>query len=405
MHSDTSHIESRLFAAALSTGDLFDLTPADFSVEDYALLWRVMAAVKTEYGVLDRTLLGDYILTRYGIDKRDWLENANTLDIGRHDLMSAYAQSLRDARHSEDLADTLADLAKRTNESPATLREDAMAALNALPITGRYRSQTLAEALRATVEEMDRRHQDDGLPGIATGLPTLDNLTGGWQKSDLILIGARPAAGKTALMVNMVLEAARSGRSVGIISAEQPAPQIAQRLLALCGKVPAWKLRNPRRLSDDEWHAISAATGSLRSLPIRIFDASAPDMAAVRIAAKGFHADVLFVDYVQRLKGRGEAIYDRVSYIAQGLKELARDLQVPVVALAQINRAGVTNATMANLKGSGDLEQEADLVLILERKDAAEVATLDLAKNRHGATGAIDLEFRADIMRFGELVR
>lgn len=404
MRSDTSHLESRLFAAALNSGDLLDLHPEDFGTEEYSLLWRIMGAVKTEYGALDRTLLGDYLLSRHGMDKRDWLEGAASLDLSRPDLMPAYAQALRDARHAEDLADTLADMAKRKT-SPAALREDAIAALNALPITGRYRSQTILEAMRSALDEMERRHQDPSLPGVPSGLPTLDSLTGGWQRSDLILIGARPAAGKTALMCNLVLEAARAGKTVGIISAEQPAPQIAQRLLSLAGSVPAWKLRNPRHLSDDEWRAVTAATRVLHGLKIHIFDASAPDLAAVRIAAKGFMADVLFVDYVQRLKGRGEAIYDRVSFVAQGLKELARDMDVPVVALAQINRAGAANATMAHLKGSGDLEQEADLVLLLERKDNAEVATLDLAKNRHGATGAIDLAFRADTMRFGELVR
>jgi replicative DNA helicase len=204
-------------------------------------------------------------------------------------------------------------------------------------------------------------------------------------------------------MANLVMSAARAGKSVGIISAEQPAQQIAQRLLSLSSLVPAWKLRNPRKLTDSEWHDITRAVGALRSMPIKIFDASAPDMAAVRIASKGFDADVLFVDYVQRIKGAGRERYDQVSAVAQGLKELARDLDVPVVAMAQINRAGATNATMAHLKGSGDLEQEADLVLILERTENAETATLDLAKNRHGATGMIDLVFRPETMFFGEL--
>lgn len=403
--TDTNHIEARLFASALTTGDMQDLKPEDFGTEEYALLWRIMLNVKDQYGALDHILLGDYMLSRHGMDKRDWLEGAAGLDLKRQDIMPAYAQSLRDARHCETLANTLGNLASRKSTNPAALREDALAALNALPITGRYRSQTLADAMLAAVEEIDRRHTDNGLPGVTTGMRTLDDLTGGWQRSDLILIGARPAAGKTALMLNMVLSAARSGKSVGIISAEQPAQQLAQRLISLTGLVPAWKLRNPRRLSDDEWRAIATATAILQKMTVHIFDASSPDLASVRVATKGFGADVIFVDYVQRLKGRGEAIYDRVSFIAQGLKELARDTDMPVVALAQINRAGVGTAKMEHLKGSGDLEQEADIVLLLERKDNADVATLDVAKNRHGATGTIDLSFKADIMRFGEVMQ
>jgi replicative DNA helicase len=128
-------------------------------------------------------------------------------------------------------------------------------------------------------------------------------------------------------------------------------------------------------------------------------------MAAVRTAVAAFGADLVCVDYVQRVKGRGESSYDRVSHVAQGLKELARDFHVPVVALAQINRAGASGAKMENLKGSGDLEQEADLVAILERTDNAGVATLDLVKNRHGATGSMDLDFRAETMQFTEADR
>ena len=403
MHSDTSHIESRLFAHALNTGNLHDLMPSHFSVPEYTLLWRVMMSIIAEYGTIDPVLLGDYLLARNNMDKRDWLAYVASQDLGRPEVMPAYANALRDARHGETLSETLSNLAAKTATNPAELREDALAALNALPITGRYRTQTLQDALQEASAEIDRRYADHGMPGVTTGLPSLDQLTGGWQRSDLILLGARPAAGKTALMLNMVLSAARSGKSVGIISAEQPAGQLAQRLISLTGKMPAWKLRNPRQLSAKEWEDYGLAVADLDMLNIQIFDASAPDLAAVRVAAKGFQADLLFVDYVQRLKGRGEAIYDRVSYIAQGLKELARDLHTPVVALAQINRAGAGGAKMENLKGSGDLEQEADMVLLLERKDSAEVATLDLAKNRHGATGTIDLLFTANIMRFAEV--
>lgn len=404
MHStDTSHIEARLFAAALETGEHWDLTTDDWSVVEYRLLWDFMSAIRAEYGACDTTLLGDVLLTRHGIDKREWLQAAADLSLHKPDLMPAYAQALRDARHSTALSSTLANLANEIG-NPAERREAALSALNNLPITGRYRSQRLVEAMRSMLEEIERRHADDGLPGVPSGLATLDELTGGWQRSDLILIGARPAVGKTALMVNMAAHAAKAGKSVGIISAEQPAAQIAQRLLSLESGIPAWKLRNPRKLHDDDWAAITTATVRLRDLKVQIFDASAPDMAAVRIAAKGFKADVIFIDYVQRLKAKGE-IYERVSAIAQGLKELARDLHVPVVALAQINRAGAAKATLAHLKGSGDLEQEADLVLILEREDKAQTATLDLAKNRHGATGTVDLSFHPDTMRFAETVR
>ena len=399
--SDTSHIESRIFAEAISTGELYDLDPEDFSVEEFSLLWRIAGQVKTQLGAFDVDLMAAHLLAQFGQDRREWLTQAATWRLGRPDLMPAYCASLKAARHGEALSDTL-DRMSRVSGDPGDLREQCLDALNRLPITGRYKSVTMVDAMKSVVAEMDARFASNGLPGITTGLPSLDRLTGGWQGSDLTLIGARPAVGKTALMVALALTAARATKRVGIVSAEQPAGQLAQRMIAITGHLPAWKLRNPRSLDDGQWRAVSVAIKSVVDLPIIIFDASAPDMAAVRVAAKAFDASVIFVDYVQRLKGRGESSYDKVSSIARGLKELARDLETPVVALAQINRAGVSGAKMEHLKGSGDLEQEADCVMILERTENAEVATLDVVKNRHGPTGIINLVFRTETMLFGE---
>jgi replicative DNA helicase len=229
-------------------------------------------------------------------------------------------------------------------------------------------------------------------------------MTGGFQPGDLTILAARPAVGKTAMMLNFALHAAKQGKRIGIFSAEQPLEQITQRLISMHARVPAWYLRNPKRLDDGHWARITSASIALAKLSIMVNDDSGPSIDRLLTYAQSMEVDIIYVDYIQRLKAKKTTtIYERVSAVALGLKEMARECNVPVVALAQINRAGAAGARMENLKGSGDIEQEADTILILERKDDDDTqATLALEKNRHGPTGELSLVFNASILEFLE---
>lgn len=399
---DTFLLEQRIFAEMLDSGDLHDLEPTDFEADEFSLMWRLALEAKQVYGgQLDHILLGDYCLRTYGVDKRGWLEAQWERRIGPQNL-DAYVQALKDHCHSRTLKRTLHDFLA-DGGAPGEVREKAIAALRNLAIRGTYRVLDARPVLERVIEDMEERLKNKSLPGVASGIPRLDAKTGGFQKSDLTLIGARPAVGKTALMLCMARHAAEQGHNVGIVSAEQPAEQLMQRLISQVSRIPAWKLRNPRMIQDREWPRLSPAAEKLADLPMRIYDASAPSLADVRIASRELEIEVLFVDYLQRLKAPGVGRYEQISEVALGLKELARDLNVPVVALTQINRAGAAGADMSHLKGSGDQEQEADCVLILERSDGAQSATLTCDKNRHGPTGTIDLQFDPDTMRFESL--
>ena len=399
---DTYLLEQRIFSEMLDSGDLFDLEPGDFEAEEFSLMWRVAQEARDAHnGHLDHILLADFCLRTYGVDKAGWLEAQWHRRIGQANL-PAYVQALKDHNHSRRLKNTLHDFLADGGK-PGEVREKAISALRNLAIRGTHRIMDTKPVINRVIADMEERLKSRQLPGVPSGIAMLDAKTGGWQKSDLALIGARPAVGKTALMLCFARHAARQGHKIGIVSAEQPAEQLMQRLLSQSSSVAAWKLRNPRMIQDSEWPRIPQAAQALAELPIRIFDASAPSIADVRVAAQELECDVIFIDYLQRLKAKGQGRYEQVSAIALGLKELARDLNVPVIALAQINRAGIEGASMAHLKGSGDLEQEADQVMILERPDGASSATLTVDKNRHGPCGVVNLYFDPDTMKFSQM--
>lgn len=409
MSRDTYHSEARVVATLIATGQIPEgISEELFANPDLCNLFALACDCRETMGALSAVVLADWLHAERGIDMRDWIADFTAAErLQNPDLLPSYLGLLAGAREEEALKGTLDALAKMPTSDPVEARERALAELNRLEI-GRRRARIvpLADYLPATLDAIQERFQRRGIPGIPTGLPSLDRFTGGWQASDLTLLAARPAVGKTALALNFALTAARAGKRVTLISAEQPAEQIIHRLVSLIGAVPAWKLRSPTELLEREWAALTPAFGELKALPIAIMDESAPTLAHIAHHVRLVPADLILVDYVQRLKVPGAAtLYDRVSAVAQGLKELARSLSVAVVALAQINRAGVGGARMEHLKGSGDLEQEADAVMILDRQDDAGTASLTLEKNRHGATGAIDLVFSPQQMRFGELVR
>ncbi len=265
----------------------------------------------------------------------------------------------------------------------------------------RWKTQRVSAFLPEVLQDMEQNMQHSDLPGITTGFKRLDHKTGGFQRGDLIVVAARPGAGKTALAVNFALKAERKAQ---IISTEQSASQITQRMLAIIGAVDVWKLRNPQALISDEWASVTQSVMALQSRDIWIYDAPTPSVTDIRAQAERLCPDIVFVDYIQRLKGPGMGSYERISGIVAGLKDLAREMNIPVVALAQVNRQGIRNAGMEHLKGSGDIEQEADMVIILEvDEENRQSVELRLDKNRHGPTGQMQLHFHGPTMRFTEV--
>ncbi len=262
-------------------------------------------------------------------------------------------------------------------------------------------------------------HNGGLLPGITTGLRDLDGILGGWHKSDLSIIGGRPAMGKTAFMLGLAESAAGAGHKVGVFSAEQPAEQIGIRRAALASAVSATSIRSGQ-IQNEDWAKITAGIKKTRDRSLWVYDRSAITLdELVGIARKWKHTygvEVIFIDYAQRITVPRADRITEVSQVARGLKNLARDLQIPVVSLAQVVK-GVDQRTdkrptAGDLANSDELTREADQILMLYRDEVynretqnAGIAEVLIEKNRHGPTGYKRLRFDGSTMAFTDLGR
>jgi replicative DNA helicase len=246
--------------------------------------------------------------------------------------------------------------------------------------------------------------------GVRSGIGQIDAITGGWQKSDLVILAARPSVGKTALATSMALSAAISGKKVAIFSIEMSAEQVGSRLLSSASGIPLAAIRNGGidlvQLSElEQW------ADTLSKLNIYVDDAPAATPAIVRSKCRKIAAergvDLVIVDYLQLMSpDKGSKDSNRVNEVAdisRALKALARELDVPVIALSQLSRSSEYRESgeprLSDLRDSGAIEQDADMVLMLWRKEQpdftklSEVVSCKVAKHRNGPTGVCDLEF------------
>jgi len=270
--------------------------------------------------------------------------------------------------------------------------------------------------VRATLSEsfdrLDELHkQAGGLRGIPSGFNDLDDKLAGFQKSNLVILAARPGVGKTALALNIAqLVSIEQKRPTGIFSLEMSKEELVDRLLIAQADIDAWKLKTGK-LSEDDFTKLSNAMGELAEAPLFIDDTPALSILEMRTKARRLQVeaglDFLIVDYIQLARSRNlENRVQEVAEISQGLKNIARELKIPVLALSQLSRAveqrGVKRPQLADLRDSGSIEQDADVVMFLWREDDDDLANmmLDIAKHRNGPLGQIPLTFKGDRIRF-----
>jgi replicative DNA helicase len=262
-----------------------------------------------------------------------------------------------------------------------------------------------------------------GITGVSTGFYSLDQMTGGFQRSDLVIIAARPSMGKTALVTGVALHAAISHQvPIALFSLEMSKEQLVQRMLCSEALVDLGRLMRGR-LTDDDYVRLAQAAGHLNTAPIWIDDSGSLSVLEMRAKARRLKADqpdlgMIIIDYIQLMHAHGEAEnrQQEVSSISRGLKGLAKELEVPILALSQLSRAPEQRADhrpqLSDLRESGSLEQDADLVMFLYRpeyylapmeaqeKGLVGKAELIIGKQRNGPTGICDLYFRKESTRF-----
>jgi len=268
--------------------------------------------------------------------------------------------------------------------------------------------ETLAESFER-LDELQRSGSD--LRGLATGFADLDKVLAGMQKSNLLILAARPGMGKTALAINISqFVGVTAKKKIGFFSLEMSREELVDRLLVGQADIDAWRLKTGR-LDQQDFLKLSDAMGVLADAQIFIDDTPGMSIYEMRTKARRLMAehqiDLLVVDYLQLAQGRSkDNRVQEVAEISQGLKNIARELRVPVLALAQLSRAvesrGEKIPQLSDLRESGSIEQDADVVMFLYRKDEdiRESVSLKIAKHRNGALADIDLFFRGDRVRF-----
>lgn len=283
----------------------------------------------------------------------------------------------------------------------------------------------MGELLADAFDRIEELHKNKGsLRGLKTGFRDLDKKTAGFQKGDLIIIGARPAMGKTTLAQNLAYNIATiNQKGVLFFSMEMAANEIIDRMISDVSGVDNWKMRTGN-LTDEEFSKIGDALGEMDEIPIYIDDTSLMTITELRNKARRAIHDhdigIVIIDYLQLIKGSGQYNGNRVqevSEVSRNLKTLARELKIPVVALAQLSRnvTGRDNPRpiLSDLRESGSIEQDADLVMFLHRPDyykqndddyeETHITELLIAKHRHGAVGKIELYFHPELLRFMSL--
>ncbi len=278
----------------------------------------------------------------------------------------------------------------------------------------------LREALATYFDQIDYLHQHRGeIVGLPTGFHDLDQLTGGLHPSDLIIIAGRPAVGKTSFALSIARNIVISVKApIAMFSLEMSVEQLVQRLLCMQANVDSHRLRSGY-IDEFEWRRISEAFGELSEAPMFIDDTANISILELRMKARRLKSErdikLLIVDYLQLMRGRGlENRVQEVSEISRGLKALARELDIPVIALSQLSRAIESRQDhrpiLSDLRESGSIEQDADIVMFTHREelynpetDKRGIADIIVAKHRNGPTGQIPLRFFQSQTRFADL--
>lgn len=282
---------------------------------------------------------------------------------------------------------------------------------------------SLEQILTESFDRMEELHRDKNkLRGVKTGYKDFDNLTAGLQKSDLLILAARPAMGKSTFALNLAYNvASQQKQSVLVFSLEMSKEQLVDRMLADAAGVDAWNIRTGN-LSDDDFERLSQAMGEMAEAPIYIDDTPGMSVLEMRTKARreahNHPLGLIVIDYLQLMQSSGRRMdgnrVQEVSEISRGLKLIARELNVPVLALSQLSRSVESRnpqiPQLSDLRESGSIEQDADLVMFLYREDyynpetdRQHITDLIISKHRNGPTGRIELYFHPERLRFMSL--
>jgi replicative DNA helicase len=408
------------------------LGSSDFYRHDHAEIFKAIIDLNHRNTSADVVTVYEYFESR---NATDGLEGGAYLTSLANNVVSAanvraYAEIVREKSILRQLIDIGNEISasayKSDGKSAQQLLEQAERHVFAIAEKGLQSSsnyESIAALLKPAydqIAELSKKQSD--ITGVPTHLTDLDRHTAGLQKSDLIILAGRPAMGKTSLAMNIAQNAAiQSQVPVAVFSMEMSKSQLAFRLFSSLGAINQGRLRTGK-LTDEDWGGLTSAMSLLKTAPIYIDDTPALSPAQVRARARRlkreFDIGLIVIDYLQLMQvpDTRENRATEIAEISRGLKALAKELDIPVIALSQLNRAleqrPNKRPAMADLRESGSIEQDADLILFIYRDEvynpdtpAKNLAEVIIGKHRNGATGTVELLFEGEYLRFRNYTR
>ena len=396
------------------------LRPEHFYHENFGEVYKAMLSLYEEREPIDVVTVAEQLKKQRSLKR-----------VGGKKLLAAFVENVPTAAHTEHYGRLIKDqftkrsmikVARSLNEMAFDEGNDVNTLMDKaeqeiFSLSQQHLKQVfipIKDALAESFDRLDELHKTAGsLRGVPSGFQTLDDALAGMQPSNLLILAARPGMGKTALSLNIAQYASVSQKlPVGFFSLEMSKEELVDRLLVSQADIDAWKLKTGR-LGEEEFTRLSDAMGVLADAPLYIDDTPGQSVLEMRTKARRLMAEkglkLIIVDYLQLVRGRGlENRVNEVSEISQGLKNLARELKVPVLSLSQLSRAvehrGSKQPQLADLRESGAIEQDADVVMFLYRENDEDLTDmkLSIAKHRNGPTRIVDMFFRGDRIRFFE---
>ena len=420
MSQNTHECENAVIGALLADSRKLidiDLSPDHFESATLGAVYECIKSMANRGDVADLFTVSDELSKTSNKDWTTYLATIQRSTAGASQI-KAYSEHVKRYSIERNAKQIANDMANAVDSQGMAAVDSAIQKLMSLGREQSKTTHTLKEGLRMATDYIDERVNSGGaLAGIPSGFDALDSMLGGFHDTDLVILGARPSMGKTALLLNFMVN---GGVPCGFFSAEMPLVQGALRMISIAGGASSSKIRNGD-LGGDEWAKINAGVAMLVNKQIFTDDKSKPTIDQVMRQARMWKQEndikCLHVDYIQRIDAtdRRAPKHLQVEEVAQGLKSIAKELSIPVVALAQVNRSVINRdnkrPNMSDLKDSGSVEQEADQIIMLYRDEVYTkenctepgIAELNIEKNRHGQTGSVRLAWDGSLMRFGNI--
>ena len=398
----------------------------DFYKIEHTAIYKAMEQVYSDSKGIDAILIDEEIKKSNSKNKEEILEVLSDIldEITSSYNLLEYANLIKEKAMLRRLGNVGAEITQlayndiRPAEDIIDIAESMV-----LNLSKKILKNSIVDMKTAGVDEIMRMERVSDNRGKTLGIPTgfidLDRMTSGLNNSDLIILAARPAMGKTAFALNLALNAGKEQKNVLVFSLEMPAQQLYQRLLSIESGIPQHKLKNVY-LEEDEWTKLTVATLNLSKTSIFVADLPYTNVLEIRSYARKMKSqkklDLIIIDYLQLINGtgRGGSEFSRqqeISDISRSLKGLARELDVPVIALSQLSRAVESRVDkrpmLSDLRESGAIEQDADIVAFLYREEYyipetenKGITELIIGKHRNGATGIVKLNFLSEFTKF-----